>query len=149
SVRFECQYANMRLITRIKHFALAVRRHGEDLSLISRGYIQGSIGAKHQIPDIFCLRIEEHRLFARDRNLVDLPIRRSPDVERSLLIKCNGLSREVRRIKYRCRFTRTVEAKHLRWRTASRVKRALRVDTQRPQIGSIRVRQQSELWRQL
>ena len=143
-VRVEGQNANVRLVARIKQFALAVGRHGKKLTFVTRGDVKCPIRGKGQIPDVFCFGVKENGLLAGCRNLVDLAVRRSADVKRAFRVEDDGLRRQVRGIEHDLGLRIGIKAKHLCGRTACCVKHTFWVEANAPQIRGIGVREQSE-----
>src|SRR6266699_2376150 len=118
------------------------------------GFIAGieestfAVGRKGEVPDVFCLGIEENGFVTRSSNSVNLAVGRSADIESAFGVKGNGLRGEVRGIEDDGRFAIRIEAKYSRGRAAGSVERALGIEPDRPEIGSIRVGEQSEFGRE-
>src|SRR5271165_5381467 len=87
--------------------------YSTNLAFVARCNIQGAVRRERQIPDVFALGIEEHRLLAASRNLVHLAVRRRPHEQSALGVERNGLRRQIRRIKHGDRLSKAVEAENL------------------------------------
>src|SRR5712692_2859755 len=134
-----CQRANVRFLSGIEKFALAIGRNGKDLAFIPGGDINGAAGAHGEVPDIFCFWLEENRFLSRWGDLVDLAVRRCGDEEIVVCIHGERLSDQFIRFKSLYRLSGRIEPKDFGVRPASGIQISFRVEPQRPQIRGIRV----------
>src|SRR5216683_5333637 len=139
----------MCFVAGVEEFTFAVGRDGEYLTFVTSSDIEGSVGRKGQVPDVFCFGIEENGLLAGSRDSINLAVGGSADVERAFGVKGDGLCGEVRGIEDHGRLAVRIEAKYFRRRAARSVKRALGIEADGPKIGGIRIGQQSEFRREL
>src|SRR6202035_2828051 len=90
SAGVKSKHADVGFVARVKKFALAVGIHSENLTLIAGGHIESAVGGKCQVPNIFCLGIEEYGFFAGRRNAIYLAVRRSAHIKIALRVESNG-----------------------------------------------------------
>src|SRR6266853_2942793 len=88
----------MRFVAAIEKFALAIRRHSEDLPLIAGCDEESAVRAKSEIPDVFRFRIKEDGFFAGWRNAIDLAVRRRGHIKHAFGVEGNGLRDEIGRL---------------------------------------------------
>ena len=100
--------------------------------------------------DVFCLGIEENGFFAGGGDAIDLAVRGSAYIKISLGIESDGLRGKFGGFEngdglHTCGgLARGVETKYFCRRTAGAVEDAFRVGVQRPEVGSVGIRQQRE-----
>src|SRR5690348_6744547 len=103
SVGIESENANVSFVAGIEDFALAVGRDSEDLSLVAGGNVKSAVRRKREIPDVFCLGVEENGFFAVRRDFVNLAVGRSANIQRAFRIEGNGLRGKIGGIEYDAR----------------------------------------------
>src|SRR5712675_3275517 len=141
----------MRFIAAIEKFTFTIRRDGENLPLIAGCDEESAVRAKSEIPDVFRFRIKKDGFFAGCGDAIDLAVRRCGYIKHAFGVEGDGLCDEVGRLEngggLAC--CAAFKAENLCRGSAGGVERTLRVDTQRPKIGSVRIGNKSEFWRQL
>src|SRR5882762_3339156 len=129
----------MRFVAAIEQFALTIRRDSEDLPLIAGRDEQSAVRAKSEIPNVFRFWIKEDGFFAGCGDAIDLAVRRRGHIKRAFGVEGNCLRDEIGRLENGGGLARSAafKAEDLCRRTAGGVERALRIDAQRPEIGSV------------
>lgn len=143
-VRVEREDTDVGLVTAVKEFAFAVGRDGEDQAFVAGGDVENAVGAKSDVPDVFCFGIEEDGFFAGGGDAIDLAVGRSGDVKSAFGVEGDSLGDEIGRVKDDSGFACPIEAKNFCGRTASGVERAFGVDAKRPEIRGVGVGEESK-----
>src|SRR6267154_275751 len=141
----------MRFVAAIEKFALAIRRHSENLPLIAGRDEESAVGAKSEIPDVFRFRVEEDGFFPGWRNAIDLAVRRCGHIKHTFGVEGNCLRDEIGRLENDggLAWGAAFKAENLCRGPAGGVKRALRIDAQRPEIGCVRIGDKRKFRRKL
>src|SRR5882762_3387688 len=141
----------MRFIAAIEDLALTIRRHRENLPLIAGCDEESAVRAKSEIPHVFRFWIKEDGFFPGWRNAVYLAVRRRGHIKHAFGVEGNGLRDEIGRLEngggLAC--CAAFKAENFCGGSAGRIERTLRVNAQRPKIGSVCIGNKSEFWRQL
>src|SRR6267154_162772 len=141
----------MRFVAAIEKFTLAIRRDTENLPLISGCDEESTVRAKSEIPDVFRFRIKEDGFFAGWRNAIDLAVRRRGHIKHGFGVEGNCLRDEIGRLENGGGLTccAAFKAEDLCRGAAGGVKRALGIDAQRPEIGSVGIGDKRKFRRKL
>src|SRR6267154_6642648 len=141
----------MRFVAAIEKFALTIRRDSENLALIAGCDKESTVRAKSEIPDVFRFRIKEDGFFPGWRNAIDLAVRRGGHIKHAFGVEGNGLRDKIGRLKNGGGLARgaAFKAEDLCRGPTGGVKRALRIDAQRPEIGCVRIGDKRKFRRKL
>src|SRR5882762_10153159 len=141
----------MGFIAAIEKFTFTIRRDSENLAFIAGCDEESAVRAKSEIPNVFRFGVKEDGFFAGCGNAIDLAVRRCGYIKRAFGVEGNGLCDEVGGLEngggLAC--CAAFKAEDFCRGSAGGVERALRVNAQRPKIGSVRIGNKSEFWRQL
>src|SRR6266436_6016421 len=141
----------MRFVAAIEKFALTIRRHSKNLPFVAGCDEESAVRAKSEIPDVFRFRVKEDGFFAGCGDAIDLAVRRCGYIKRAFGVEGNCLRDEISRLEndggLACRAA--FKAEDLRRGPAGGVKRALRIDAQRPEIGGVRIGDKRKFRRKL
>src|SRR5712675_3686230 len=141
----------MRFVAAIEKFTFTIWRDSENLPLIAGRDEESTVRAKSEIPNVFRFWIKEDGFFAGWRNAIDLAVRRRGHIKHAFGVEGNCLRDEIGRLEngggLACRAA--FKAEDLCRGPAGGVKRALRIDAQRPEIGCVRIGDKRKFRRKL